>query len=50
MEPAEEFYVLQQRHFGESANFAEDSSPAEYPVIAASHSKQNPRVMSKAIG
>jgi hypothetical protein len=47
---AEKFYVFHQRHFGEPANFEEGTSLAEYPVIAASHSKQTPRVMRKAIG
>jgi hypothetical protein len=50
VEPAEKFYVFHQRHLWKSANLEEGSSPAEYAVIAASHSKQNPCIMSKAVG
>jgi hypothetical protein len=38
VEPSEKFYVFHQRHLGKSANIEESSSPAEYSVIAASHS------------
>jgi len=38
MEPAEKFYIFHQWHVGKSANIEEGRSPAEYSVIAASHS------------
>ena len=49
MELADKSNVLHQRHPGKSANVQEDSSTAEYAVIAASHSQQNACVMRKAI-
>ena len=49
MELANKSNVFHQRHLGKSANVQEDSSPAEYAVIAASHSQQNACVMRKAI-
>jgi hypothetical protein len=49
VEPTEKFHIFHQRHLGESAYVEEGSSPAEYPVIAASHSQQNSCVMSKAV-
>jgi hypothetical protein len=50
MEPAKKFYIFHQWHVGKSANIEEGSSPTEYPVIAASHPKQNPCIMSKVVG
>jgi hypothetical protein len=49
MELAKKFNVFHQRHVRKSANVQEDSSPAEYAVIAASHSQQNACVMGKAV-
>jgi hypothetical protein len=46
---AKKFCVFHQRHLRKSANVKEDSSPAEYPVVAASHSKQDACIMRKAI-
>jgi len=50
VQPAKKFYVFHQRHFWKSANVQEGSSPAEQPVIAASHSEQNACVMRKGVG
>jgi len=50
VQPAKKFYVFHQRHFWKSANVQEGSSPAEQPVIAASHSEQNACVMRKSVG
>jgi hypothetical protein len=50
VEPAQKFYVFHQRHLGKSANTDEYGSPAENPVIAASHSQKDAGVMSKAVG
>jgi len=49
VEPAEKFYVLHQRHLWKSANVEEGGSPAEYAVIAAPYSKENPCIMSKVV-
>jgi hypothetical protein len=49
-EPSEKFYIFHQGHLWKSANIEEGSSPTEYSVIAASHPKQNPRIMSKVVG
>lgn len=49
VESTEKFHIFHQRHLGESAYVEKGSSPAEYPVIAASHSQQNSCVMSKAV-
>jgi hypothetical protein len=49
MELANKSNIFHQRHLGKSADVQEDSSPAEYAVIAASHSQQNACVMRKAI-
>jgi hypothetical protein len=49
MELAKKFYVFHQRHVRKAANVQEDSSPAEYAVIATSHSQQNACVMGKAV-
>jgi len=49
MELAHKSNIFHQRHIGKSANVQEDSSSAEYAVIAASHSKQNACVMRKTI-
>jgi len=49
VEPAKKFDVFHQRRLRKSANIEEGSSPAENAVIAASHSQQDPCVMSKAV-
>src|SRR6266581_8159891 len=49
MELAHKSNIFHQRHLWKSANVQEDSSSAEYAVIAASHSQQNACVMRKAI-
>jgi PhoPQ-activated pathogenicity-related protein len=49
MKLAEKSNVFHQRHVGKSADVQEDSSPAEYAVIAASHSQQKACVMRKAV-
>jgi hypothetical protein len=49
MELAHKSNIFHQRHLGKPANVQEDSSPAEYAVIAASHSQQKACVMRKAI-
>jgi hypothetical protein len=49
VELAKKFCVFHQRDVGKSANVEESSSPAENAVIAASHSQQNPSVMSQAV-
>jgi hypothetical protein len=49
VEPAQKFYVFHQRHLGKSANIDEYGSPAENPMIAASHSQKDAGVMSKAV-
>jgi hypothetical protein len=49
MELAHKSNIFHQRYLGKSANVQEDSSPAEYAVIAASHSQQKACVMRKAI-
>jgi hypothetical protein len=49
MKLAKKFYVFHQRHLRKSANVPEDRSPAEYAVIAASHSNGNTSVMGKAV-
>jgi hypothetical protein len=49
MELAKKFYVFHHGHVRKSTNVQEDSSPAEYAVIAASHSQQNAGVMGKAV-
>jgi len=49
MELANKSNIFHQRHLGESADVQEDSSPAEYAVIAASHSQQKACVMRKTI-
>jgi hypothetical protein len=49
VEPAEKFDIFHQRHLWKSANLEEGSPPTEYAVIAASHSKQDPCIMSKAV-
>jgi hypothetical protein len=49
VEPPEKFYVFHNRHLWKSPNVEEGGSPAEYAVIAASNSKQNPCVMSKVV-
>ena len=49
VELANKSNVFHQRHLGKSANVQEDSSPAEYAVIATSHSQQKACVMRKAI-
>jgi hypothetical protein len=49
MELANKSNIFHQRHVGKSADVQEDSSPAEYAVIAASHSQQKACVMRKTI-
>jgi hypothetical protein len=49
VELAKKFCVLHQRHLGKTAYVDKRSSPAEYTMIAASHSQQNACVMSKAV-
>jgi hypothetical protein len=49
MELAHKSNIFHQRHPGKSANVQEDISPAEYAVIATSHSQQKACVMRKAI-
>jgi len=49
MKLAKKFYVFHQRHLWKSANVPEDRSPAEYAVIAASHSQQNACVVGEAV-
>jgi hypothetical protein len=49
-DPAKKFHVFHQRDFRKPANVSEDSSPAEYPVVATSHSQRNPGVVRKTIG
>ena len=49
MELAHKSNIFHQRHVGKSADVQEDSSPAEYAVIAASHSQQKACVMRKTI-
>jgi hypothetical protein len=49
-DPAKKFHVFHQRDFRKPANISEDSSPAEYPVVATSHSQRNPGVVRKTIG
>jgi hypothetical protein len=49
-DPTEKFHVFHQRDFRKAANINEDSSPAEYPVVATSHSQRNPCVVRKTIG
>jgi hypothetical protein len=48
--PAKKFYVFHQRDFRKSAHINEDSSPAKYPVVTASHSQQKPGVVRKTVG
>jgi len=49
VEPAKKFDVFHQRHLRKSAYVEEGSSPAENAMIAASHSQQDPCVMTKAV-
>jgi hypothetical protein len=49
LESAEKFNIFHQRDFRKSANINEDSSPAEYPVVATSHSQQQSGVVPKTI-
>jgi hypothetical protein len=49
VELAEEFNVFHQWHVWKTANIEKDISPAENPVIAASHTKQNSCIMRKAV-
>jgi hypothetical protein len=46
---ANEFHVFHQLHFRKAAHVDKHSSPAEYPVVATSHSQQDPGVMRKTV-
>jgi hypothetical protein len=46
---AKKFHVFHQRHFWKATNVQEDRAPAEYPVVATSHSQQDPGIMRKAV-
>jgi hypothetical protein len=48
-QPAKKFHVFHQWHFWKATNFQESSPSAEYPVVATSHSQQNPGVVRKAV-
>jgi hypothetical protein len=49
MKTAKKFHVFHQRHFWKAANSEEDISATEYPMITASYSEHNARVMRKAV-
>jgi hypothetical protein len=49
LELAKKFHVLHDGHFWEATNVQEGSAPAEYSVVAASHSQQNSGVMRKTV-
>src|SRR5437899_1944846 len=49
VKPAKKFYIFHQRHVWKSPNINKSRSPTEKAMIAASHPKQEPRVMRKAV-
>ena len=49
MKLPKKFHVFHQWHFWKAANVQEDSASAEYPVVAAPYSQQDPGVMRKGI-
>jgi hypothetical protein len=48
-ESPKKFYIFHERHVWKPSNVNERCSPAENSVIAASHPKEKPGIMRKAI-
>jgi hypothetical protein len=47
--PPKKFHIFHERHVWKSPSVKKGCSPAKHSMIAASHPKQEPRVMRKAV-